>query len=192
MEQLNEVPVHVRCIANYPVSAFFYRYRRDVLGMAEAKTRTDMLADPGLGVFGVLSLFCRFRQCREDRGRHPSGTGIRTDPQARLGRRADHDAAAGRQYSRRVVGVAAGADDLVARAVPGRSGACVARLDDPLLVPESPRFLMRMGRHDEARRSLGPCNATRARSSCRPRRPMRRRRAGANCSAIRAAWRRVA
>ena len=42
MEQLNEVPVHVRCIANYPVSAFFYRYRRDVLGMDEAKARADM------------------------------------------------------------------------------------------------------------------------------------------------------
>ena len=31
MEQLKEVPVHVHCIANYRVSAFFYRYRRDVL-----------------------------------------------------------------------------------------------------------------------------------------------------------------
>ena len=60
-------------------------------------------------------------------------------------------------------------------------------------VPESPRFLMRMGRHDEARRSLAwalQCDP--AKSSCRPPRPMRRRRAGANCSAIRAAWRRVA
>jgi protein tyrosine phosphatase (PTP) superfamily phosphohydrolase (DUF442 family) len=26
MEQLKEVPVHVHCIANYRVSAFFYRY----------------------------------------------------------------------------------------------------------------------------------------------------------------------
>jgi protein tyrosine phosphatase (PTP) superfamily phosphohydrolase (DUF442 family) len=33
MERLNDVPVHVHCIANYRVSAFFYRYRRDVLGM---------------------------------------------------------------------------------------------------------------------------------------------------------------
>src|SRR5271156_4220555 len=32
MEQLKDVPVHVHCIANYRVSAFFYRYRRDVLG----------------------------------------------------------------------------------------------------------------------------------------------------------------
>jgi hypothetical protein len=30
VEQLKEVPVHVHCIANYRVSAFFYRYRRDV------------------------------------------------------------------------------------------------------------------------------------------------------------------
>ena len=42
MEQLKEVPVHVHCIANYRVSAFFYRYRRDVLGMSEAGARADM------------------------------------------------------------------------------------------------------------------------------------------------------
>jgi protein tyrosine phosphatase (PTP) superfamily phosphohydrolase (DUF442 family) len=35
MEKLMDVPVHVHCIANYRVSAF-YRYRRDVLGMDEA------------------------------------------------------------------------------------------------------------------------------------------------------------
>ena len=42
MEQLKEVPVHVQCISNYRVSAFFYRYRRDVLGMDEAKARAEM------------------------------------------------------------------------------------------------------------------------------------------------------
>jgi uncharacterized protein (TIGR01244 family) len=42
MEQLKEVPVHVHCIANYRVSAFFYRYRRDLLGMDEAQARTEM------------------------------------------------------------------------------------------------------------------------------------------------------
>src|SRR5216683_6394911 len=42
MEQLNEVPVHVHCIANYRVSAFFYRYRRDVLGTDEAQARAEM------------------------------------------------------------------------------------------------------------------------------------------------------
>ncbi len=42
MEQLSEVPVHVHCIANYRVSAFFYRYRRDVLNMDEAQARADM------------------------------------------------------------------------------------------------------------------------------------------------------
>ena len=41
MEQLKEVPVHVHCIANNRVSAFFYRYRRDVLGMDEAQARGD-------------------------------------------------------------------------------------------------------------------------------------------------------
>src|SRR5882762_4983045 len=42
MEQLKEVPVHVHCIANYRVSAFFYRYRRDVLGMDKAGGGADM------------------------------------------------------------------------------------------------------------------------------------------------------
>jgi len=42
MEQLKEVPVHVHCIANYRVSAFLYRYRRDVLGVGEATARAEM------------------------------------------------------------------------------------------------------------------------------------------------------
>jgi protein tyrosine phosphatase (PTP) superfamily phosphohydrolase (DUF442 family) len=44
MELLRDVPVHVHCIANYRVSAFFYRYRRDVLGADEAEARADMEA----------------------------------------------------------------------------------------------------------------------------------------------------
>jgi hypothetical protein len=32
MMQFMDAPMHVHCIANYRVSAFFYRYRRDVLG----------------------------------------------------------------------------------------------------------------------------------------------------------------
>jgi uncharacterized protein (TIGR01244 family) len=35
-------PVHVHCILNYRVSAFFYRYRRDVLGMSEGEARAHM------------------------------------------------------------------------------------------------------------------------------------------------------
>jgi uncharacterized protein (TIGR01244 family) len=42
MAELRDVPVHVHCIANYRVSAFFYRYRRDVLGMADAEARAAM------------------------------------------------------------------------------------------------------------------------------------------------------
>jgi hypothetical protein len=42
MARLKEVPVHVHCIANYRVSSFFYRYRRDVLNMNEAEARADM------------------------------------------------------------------------------------------------------------------------------------------------------
>jgi len=44
MEQLKDVPVHVHCIANARVSAFFYRYRRDVLGMDETRARAEMEA----------------------------------------------------------------------------------------------------------------------------------------------------
>jgi len=42
MAQLRDAPVHVHCIANYRVSAFFYRYRRDIAGMDEAKARNEM------------------------------------------------------------------------------------------------------------------------------------------------------
>jgi uncharacterized protein (TIGR01244 family) len=35
-------PVHVHCIANWRVSAFFYRYNRDVRGMAEGEARALM------------------------------------------------------------------------------------------------------------------------------------------------------
>ena len=42
MEQFKDEPMHVHCIANYRVSAFFYRYRRDVLGWDDAKARADM------------------------------------------------------------------------------------------------------------------------------------------------------
>jgi protein tyrosine phosphatase (PTP) superfamily phosphohydrolase (DUF442 family) len=34
--------IHVHCILNYRVSAFFYRYRRDKLQMDEAAARADM------------------------------------------------------------------------------------------------------------------------------------------------------
>ena len=44
MEQLKDVPLHVHCIANARVSAFFYRYRRDVLGMDETQARVEMEA----------------------------------------------------------------------------------------------------------------------------------------------------
>jgi uncharacterized protein (TIGR01244 family) len=44
MAQLADVPVHVHCIANYRVSAFFYRYRRDVLGWDDATARAEMEA----------------------------------------------------------------------------------------------------------------------------------------------------
>ena len=37
-----EGPVHVHCIANWRVSAFFYRYNRDACGMPEAEARALM------------------------------------------------------------------------------------------------------------------------------------------------------
>jgi uncharacterized protein (TIGR01244 family) len=42
LENASDNPVHVHCIANYRVSAFFYRYRRAVLGMDEARARADL------------------------------------------------------------------------------------------------------------------------------------------------------
>ena len=42
MAALKDVPVHVHCIANYRVSAFFFRYRRDVLGIDEKGARAEM------------------------------------------------------------------------------------------------------------------------------------------------------
>lgn len=42
LEALGDAPVHVHCIANYRVSAFFYRYRREILGMAEPLARLDL------------------------------------------------------------------------------------------------------------------------------------------------------
>jgi len=44
MEQLKNFPLHVHCIANYRVSAFFYRYHRDVRGMHETQARAEMEA----------------------------------------------------------------------------------------------------------------------------------------------------
>ena len=44
MAELQDVPVHVHCIANARVSAFFYRYRREVLGWEEKPARAEMEA----------------------------------------------------------------------------------------------------------------------------------------------------
>ena len=42
LKNAGDGPVHVHCIANYRVSAFFYRYRRTILGMDEARARADL------------------------------------------------------------------------------------------------------------------------------------------------------
>src|SRR5580704_9321251 len=39
LKEASDGRVHVHCIANYRVSAFFYRYRRTVLGMDAARAR---------------------------------------------------------------------------------------------------------------------------------------------------------
>jgi len=41
MDKLGDAPVHVHCIANYRVSAFFYRYRREH-GWSEDQARPDL------------------------------------------------------------------------------------------------------------------------------------------------------
>jgi len=40
--EADDAPVHVHCIMNWRVSAFFYRYHRDVAGMAEPAARALM------------------------------------------------------------------------------------------------------------------------------------------------------
>ena len=42
MAAVGDAPVHVHCIVNMRVSAFLYRYRRDVLGHDEAQARAEM------------------------------------------------------------------------------------------------------------------------------------------------------
>ncbi|MCA1662413.1 MAG: protein tyrosine phosphatase family protein [Novosphingobium sp.] len=39
LEAAGDAPVHVHCIMNYRVSAFFYRYHRERRGMSEAQAR---------------------------------------------------------------------------------------------------------------------------------------------------------
>ena len=39
LEAAGDAPVHVHCIMNYRVSAFFYRYHRERLGLPEAEAR---------------------------------------------------------------------------------------------------------------------------------------------------------
>jgi protein tyrosine phosphatase (PTP) superfamily phosphohydrolase (DUF442 family) len=42
MAEIGDKPVHVHCIVNARVSAFLYRYRREVLGWDEARARSDL------------------------------------------------------------------------------------------------------------------------------------------------------
>jgi protein tyrosine phosphatase (PTP) superfamily phosphohydrolase (DUF442 family) len=55
-------PVHVHCIANYRVSAFFYRYNRDVRGMDEGEARALMEQQwsPGAGDHPVTKVWAEF------------------------------------------------------------------------------------------------------------------------------------
>ena len=44
MAKFGDAPVHVHCATNFRVSAFMFRYRRDVLGLDEAVARAEMEA----------------------------------------------------------------------------------------------------------------------------------------------------
>ncbi len=44
LEQTGDAATQVHCIANYLVSAFFYRYRVNVIGMDEVRARADLEA----------------------------------------------------------------------------------------------------------------------------------------------------
>jgi hypothetical protein len=41
-KESSDGPMHVHCIANYRVSAFFYRYRCTILGMDAARAQVDL------------------------------------------------------------------------------------------------------------------------------------------------------
>jgi protein tyrosine phosphatase (PTP) superfamily phosphohydrolase (DUF442 family) len=43
MTQCNGVTIHIHCIANYRVSAFIYRYRRQILQWPDSAARPDLL-----------------------------------------------------------------------------------------------------------------------------------------------------
>lgn len=55
MAALEGKTVHVHCIANMRVSAFFYRWRREALGLSEAEARAamELIWKPG-GVWAAL------------------------------------------------------------------------------------------------------------------------------------------
>jgi uncharacterized protein (TIGR01244 family) len=55
-------PVHVHCIANMRVSAFLYRYHREVKGMAEPEARALMerIWSPDSGDHSTLAPWARF------------------------------------------------------------------------------------------------------------------------------------
>ena len=42
LDTLKDEKIHIHCIANYRVTAFLYRYLRDVLGMNDADARAPM------------------------------------------------------------------------------------------------------------------------------------------------------
>ena len=42
MDSLGDTPAHIHCIANYRVSAFLYRYRRERLRWTEHEARPDL------------------------------------------------------------------------------------------------------------------------------------------------------
>ena len=42
MDELGDARLHVHCIANYRVSAFLYRYRKERLGWTEEEARPDL------------------------------------------------------------------------------------------------------------------------------------------------------
>lgn len=73
MGALGNVRVHVHCIVNARVSAFIYRYRRDVLGIDEAEARKalEMIWRPG----GVWAAFIGDENAVQLPHRPPRGTG---------------------------------------------------------------------------------------------------------------------
>ena len=148
-----------------PFGSLVYGWLADKIGRRKVMIATVLNFSLATGAMAltpdgawIYLVVCRFivglRRDRSLLGRYHAGAGIRADRQARLADRPHHDDAAGGRAARRVARWLRNALYRLARAVCGRTAAGGADALHPCLGAESPHWLMRMGRPEEARRSI--------------------------------------